>query len=125
MSHAFSFRARCAIAASAGTAALLAACGTPAAPTPPTPSTRSATPLSRSPLPSLSGPVPTGVTTGTPPVTYSVPAGFGLDLATDQEVQLASTAGTEQILFTVDPAAGEVSHPATPGPVGGGTGDGL
>src|ERR1700732_2797885 len=103
MSHAFSFRARCAMAAFAGLAAPLAGCGTPAAPTPPAPSRGSATPLSPSPLPSLSGPVSTGVTTGTAPVTYSVPAGFGLDLATDQQVQLASTAGTEQILFTIDP----------------------
>jgi hypothetical protein len=55
-------------------------------------------------------------------VTYAVPAGFALSLATDQEVQLASSAGTEQILFAVDPAAEDVSHALSTVNVGGETG---
>src|ERR1700730_13337030 len=122
MSRAFSFRGRCAMAGSASLGVLLPAWGSPAGP-PPTPAVSgSPSPSSPSPSPSIPGPVPTSVTAGTPPVTYAVPAGFALSLATDQEVQLASSAGTEQILFAVDPAAEDVSHAAlTPG-VRGGTG---
>ena len=49
-------------------------------------------------------------------------SGFALSLATDQEVQLASSAGTEQILFAVDPAAEDVSHALSTVNVGGETG---
>jgi hypothetical protein len=122
MSDAFSLRMRCAMAGSAGLATVLAACGSPAGPTPTASRSGAASPSSHSPSPPIPGPVPTSVTAGTPPVTYAVPAGFALSLATDQEVQLASSAGTEQILFAVDPAAEDVSHALSTVNVGGETG---
>jgi hypothetical protein len=122
MTRASSLRVRRALTGSAGLVTLLAACGTPTGPTPTAGSSRPVAPPSRSPSPSVSTTPPSSVTTGAPPVTYAVPAGFGLALATDQQVQLASAAGTEQILFTVDPAAEDLSQALSTVNAGGETG---
>lgn len=105
-------------------ACLLVACGTSSARLTPAPAIAhgTATPsaLFGIPTPPLNtGPVPGGVASGMPPVTYTMPAGFYLTLATDQEVKLATAQGVEQILFAVDPSQEDTSHPIATMTVGG------
>lgn len=100
----------------------LVACGTPPAAPGASATAAHPTPTPTAlfiPTPQGSGPPPAGVTIGQPPITYTMPAGFTLTVATDQEVKLATSQGVEQILFAVDPSQEDTSHPVNTVTVGG------
>jgi hypothetical protein len=75
------------------------------------------------------------VDVGSPPITYTVPAAYSLNLSTPAEVQLTSVSGAEALDFSLDPAeedlgaaqgtlsvAGETGYVLHRGPDAGGFG---